>query len=128
MSGTYNDNVAEPKDKIRAILGDTTTTEWLHTDSHIVAVLTWQGSIDAAVAFLARELIARYAPQPVLVSADGMSQDYSDRLKSWQAIVDRADAALSTDSTGSGAIVMVPADYGADSAADEYARPSTWWP
>lgn len=128
MSGSYDDALPEDRDKIRAILGDTNSGDWLHTDSHIDAVLTWQASIDAAVAFLARELIARYARQPVVVTATGETVNYSDRLKSWQQIIDRADAALTTDTTGAGAITMVTANYGAATASDDLDRTPIWWP
>ena len=128
MSGSYDDALPTDRDKIRAILGDTNSGDWLHTDSHIDAVLTWQASIDAAVAFLARELIARYASQPVRMSSEGQTRDYSDRLKSWQQIIDRADAALTTDTTGAGAITMVTASYGAAAATDDLDRTPIWWP
>lgn len=128
MSGSYDDALPTDRDKIRAILGDTNAADWLHSDAHIDAVLTWQGGIDAAVAFLARELIARYARQPVVTTALGETVNYSDRLRSWQRIVDRADAGLTTDSTGSGGIVMVSATYGATATTDDLDRTPIWWP
>lgn len=122
MSGTYQDSLPSDRDRARATLGDTSASDWLHTDDHINAVLTWKGSLDAAVAFLAGELIARFAQEPVRKTAQGESLDYSDRLKSWQAIVAKAEAAASVTS-GVGGIQMVAATYGgANSTADEFSR------
>src|SRR5688572_29195622 len=128
MSATYDETLATDKDKIRSLLGDTNVSpasNALFTDEHIAAVLTIQGTIKAAVAYLADELIAQSAQEPVkIIVTDGgvsISVDYSKRIPLWQELASKSR----TDSGGS--LTFVTATYGADTT-DEYARPPEYWP
>ena len=86
---SFDEELTTERDQARALLGDTTDdsdTE-LFTDEHIDAVLTWKGSLSAAVAFLASELVTRFAQQPTSVTLpSGLSVSYAGRLSSWQAL------------------------------------------
>lgn len=121
MSATYDDTLPTDLDRVRAQLGDTDTDAALHSDAHIRAVLSLQSSVAASVAFLARELVARYASQPIRKTADGLTVDYTGRVALWQALA--GDAAASA---AGGGISFVPATYGATATTDEYGRPSCY--
>lgn len=121
MSATYDDTLPTDLDRVRAQLGDTDKDAALHSDAHIVAVLSLQGSVALAVAFLARELVARYAVQPVRKTADGLTVDYTGRIALWQALASEA----ATTAAGGG-ISFVPATYGTTATTDEYGRPSCY--
>lgn len=94
VAGSYDDRLSTERDRIRFALGDTDDPNWLFADATIDAVLVSEGSVDAAVLYLARGLIARFAQQPVVITAQGETQDYRDRLTTWQRIVDTAEAAV----------------------------------
>lgn len=123
MAATYNETLPTDLDKIRAILGDTDTTDAEHSDEHISAVLSIQGSMNAAISFLANELVARYASMPIKWSSDGTSMDYSNRLQVWKEIASsaRSDAGQS--------LTFVPATYGETipSLPDEFSRGVHLW-
>lgn len=128
MTASYDDTLPTDKDKARSILGatdDTSATTALVTDEHIEAVLTWQGSLDGAVAFLASELASRYAQMPSDVSLpSGLRVAWRERIATWLALAGRA----SPTGVGSGALSFVPAVYGGEDTADEFARPERFWP
>lgn len=92
--GSYDERLTTDRDRVRFALGDTDEADWLFADATIDAVLASEGSVDAAVLYLARGLIARFAQEPVVISSNGETQDYRDRLKTWQQIVDTAEAAI----------------------------------
>lgn len=123
MSASYDDQLTTDLDKARSALGDTLTEDALHSDEHIEAVLTWKGSLAAAIVYLADELVARFARDPVRVSSNGKSIDYSGRLDAWRAIAGTARGDLS-----GGAIQLVNARYNESDTADEFARPPDYWP
>ncbi len=120
MSATYDETLPTDKDVIRSMLGDIDTANALHSDEHIAAVLVLQGSVNAGIVYLANELIARYAQEPVKVTIDDAGGqivvDYTERLKIWRAIVSTAQSGIN-----GGGISFVPASYGVD-ATDEYSR------
>lgn len=119
----YDDTLPTDKDRVRAILGDTDTSDELLTDAHIEAVLTAEGSVSAAVAWLADALVARFAQDPVRITADGVTLDYSRRIPVWQSLATRERG------VGSGALSFVAATFGdATTATDEYSRPLWWQP
>lgn len=119
MAATYDETLPTDQDKARSQLGDTDIDYALHSDEHIAAVLTWQGSLAAGVVYLAKELIARYATEPVKVEADGVKVDYTARLGVWRAIVAEQQAEVSAGGSG---IVFVSATFGATDTTDEYGR------
>lgn len=120
MAATYDDTLPTDKDRARSRIGDTIVdpeSAALHSDGHIDAVLTAQGSLEPAVVYLATELIARFAGEPVKVTVDGETVDYRDRLDIWRSIV----AAAQTTIAGGG-LQFVPATYGVDTSGDEFGR------
>lgn len=123
MSATYDDTLPTDKDKARSILGVTTVTSEataLVTDEHIDAVLTWQGSIDGAVSFLASELAARFAQLPSDVSLpSGLRVAWRERIATWLALAGRASTGGVSGTQG---LSFVPASYGEAAAVDEFAR------
>lgn len=126
MAATYDDTLPTDKDKARSLLGDTDVdpaSEALHSDEHITAVLAWQGSLAAGVVYLAKELIARFATEPVKVTADGVTVDYTARLGVWRTIVAEQQAEVS-----GGGISFVTATFGASTSTDEYARLGEYFP
>lgn len=95
MAATYDETLPTAKDRARALLGDTAVTpgtttipddDALLSDGHIAAVLALLTTFEAAVAWLADELVARFAQDPVRVSLTGLSVDYSARIPAWQAL------------------------------------------
>jgi hypothetical protein len=124
-NGTYDEALPTDRDKVRMVLADTDSENFLVSDAHIDAVLTWKGSLSGAVIALAGELIAEFARQPVRTGSGGESVDYGDRLKSWQLIIEQAkeDGAAAS---GSNTITFVPTTYGEDSD-NEWGRPYCWW-
>lgn len=97
MSATYNELLLTDVDRARSLLGDTTVEpaeDALHSDEHIVAVLDQEGSLAGAVAYLADELVTRFAQEPVKITKDGRSLDYSARIPAWQALATRMRTAV----------------------------------
>lgn len=122
MSFSYNETLPANRDKARALLGDVDSSDVLHSDEHIDAVLTLQGTLAGAVAQLADELVVRFARDPVSISENGVSLNYASRIPVWQAL-----AQTQRVQTVSGGLVAVPATYGAaDTVVDEFARPWGW--
>lgn len=121
MPSTYDDTQSRDLDRVRFQLGDTDITTALLSDEAITAALTRTGSVSAAVADLARGLIAYLAMQPIRESADGVTVDYSGRLPALETIATRAADGQSTG----GGIAFVPRS---DRVAhvDEYGRISRW--
>ena len=125
--GSYDDRLTSDRDVIRATLGDTDTDNFLLSDAFIDASLTLQGSVASAVAWAARSLIARYATEPVVITAQGETQDYRDRLATWRLIVDRADTQAAADSAAS-PWGTASVDFGDGVDAGEFERPPNYWP
>lgn len=85
MSATFDEALTTAKDRVRRLLGDADIGQAMLSDATI------QGAIDiygepGAVAFLAEGLAAEYGQLPVSTSADGTTLDYSERVKTWQAL------------------------------------------
>jgi hypothetical protein len=88
MTATYDPTLATVKDRLRFRLGDSDPGEFLLSDEEIAAVLSLKADDeDSALLYLAKGLIRRYSREPVRTSADGVTMDFSDRLKAWQEIV-----------------------------------------
>lgn len=101
MSATYDELLPTDLDRARSMTGDTTVEpeeDALHSDEHIEAVLTAEGSLAAAVAYLADELVARFAQEPVRMSDDGSTIDFSARIPVWQALATRMRATVAAAS------------------------------
>lgn len=120
MPATFDETLPTDKDRARAILGDTTMTDPLLTDAHISAVISLQGGLAAGVVFLAEELMARYARDPLRTTVEGVTVDYSANVALWRRVADRQQSTLSA--AAASGLSFVTADYGAP-ATDEYARP-----
>lgn len=123
MAATYDDTLPTDKDRARSLVGDTDVENALHSDEHIDAVLAMQGSVAAASSYLAQELVARFASNPIRKSASGVSVDYTENLRLWRQIAGEQQAQVA-----GGAITFVPANYTGDASTDEYARPPDYWP
>jgi hypothetical protein len=99
MSAYYDETLEDEISRARAELGDTeftsdTQDDALHTDEHIEAVLAWKG-YTAGVAFLAEELIVRYATEPDSVRlSSGLTVSFRDRLAAWTRLATRKAAAV----------------------------------
>lgn len=91
MTVTYNGGLTLARDRLRFQLGDTDTSNALLTDEEIAGAVTLQSTEDAALLYLAKGLLRRWAREPVRVSADGTTFDWSGRLEVWREII--ADAA-----------------------------------
>jgi hypothetical protein len=68
-------------------LGDTDVDSALLSDEEIAAVLTLKGSEDAACLTLAKGLLARYGREPVKVTQDGQTLDFSARVEVWRELI-----------------------------------------
>jgi hypothetical protein len=88
MSFTFSGELDTALDRIRDILGDTDKTSPLRTDARIEAAISYAGSENAAIGWIARSLVAEFAQQPVRVSLTGLSVDYSARIPYWQTLAD----------------------------------------
>jgi hypothetical protein len=91
VAATYDNTLATTKDKIRFRMGDTDTVDALLQDEEIAAALNLTATEDAAVAFLANGLIQRYSRDPIKVTADGVTMDFSAKIEAWQRMVTEAD-------------------------------------
>lgn len=120
---TYDDTLSTDKDKARSQIGDTDITDALMSDEHIEAVLTWKGSVALAVAYLAQELIARFARDPIRMTDNGATTDMTENMRIWRQLAGDAQAAAS-----GGALSFVTANYTGEATTDEFARPPNYWP
>lgn len=115
---TYDETLSSDRDKIRALLGDIEESAPYFTDEHIDAVYELKASdLNLSAAFLANELVARFARNPIRWTAEGVSVDMSGQLSIWQSLAQTA-----------GSLTMVPATYGSADLPDEYARPFVHFP
>ena len=117
MIATYDDGLPTPKDQVRFRLGDTDMDAPLLSDYAIEQAVFTEGSALAAASFLASGLVAQYGRQPVKISADGVTFDYTILLKTWQTL-----AASTTSSVGTaGGLTFVPrSDVRQLSSPDEW--------
>lgn len=95
----YDDTLQTDRDRARSILGDTDDDHPLHSDDHIEAVLTAQGSLALGVSYLAHELVVRYEQDPVKFENAGGSYDFKERLTSWRLLATPYRAALAATMT-----------------------------
>lgn len=98
---SFNPLLLTDKDIIRDLLGDTDSASELRTDAYIDANITRLGSMEAALVWTARSLIAEISQQPVKIRlSDGLSVDYSARIPGWQSIVIQYGSAVQSGSYG----------------------------
>jgi hypothetical protein len=123
MPATYDDTLPTDRDKARSLIGDVNMDAPLMSDEHMDSVLSWQGSLQGAVAYLAQELIAKFSSSPIRKTAGNITVDYTENIKQWQLIV-----AASQQQLSGGGLVFVPATYTGEALTDEWGRPEVWWP
>lgn len=84
----YNPALQSVRDRTRFRLGDTDIDSPLLYDEEIAAALALKGSVeDDTCLYLAKALLARYGREPVKVTQDGQTLDFSARIGVWQALV-----------------------------------------
>jgi len=110
MPATYDETLLTAKDRARALLGDTAVIPGtstipddaaLFSDAHILTVLALYTPFETAVAWLADELITRFAQAPVKLSGGGESVDFSARIPAWQALAERMRAKVAATAAAS---------------------------
>lgn len=125
---SYDDTLATDRDRARSLIGDTDESAELHSDEHIDAVLTEQGSLGMAVSYLAHELVVRYEQDPISFRDAGGEFNFSQRLTTWRLLatayrtVITAQAAASVAAASSSPFSSVAVTYSGDSTTDEYGR------
>ena len=86
------------KDRARELLGDTAVTsgtsiipdeDALLSDEHINQILLDRGSLALGTAWLADELVTRFAQEPGTVSLGGISVSWRERVEAWAALAKR---------------------------------------
>lgn len=97
MTFTFTGNLNTALDRIRDVIGDTNAADALRTDERINAAIAQYGE-DGAIAWLANSLVAEFAQQPVRVTSDGQSIDYSERVKAWQQLASRYSTSIDAPS------------------------------
>lgn len=104
MAATYDDTLPTEKDKVRSDLGGIVTilpsANPLLTDEHIDAVLELEGSRSSAVAYLARELVMRFAGRPRTIKVGDVSLDYTKRIDHWEELAGRIEISSGTSVEG----------------------------
>jgi hypothetical protein len=80
----YDATLPTDRDYVRFVLGDTETVELL-TDATIAAVLAMKAR-DAAIAFLAQGLAARFAQLPTTITTSGDSLTWAKRVDYWLSL------------------------------------------
>lgn len=96
MTATYDSTLGATKDRVRFRLGDTDVDDALLSDEEIAAVIALKSTEDAACLYLAKGLLARYGREPVKVTQDGQTLDFSARVGVWKELI----ADIGTQSSG----------------------------
>jgi len=98
LTYTYNDTLSTDKDRARDQLGITDVSGGVDTalisDEHIISALSALGSLGAAVAYLARELAARFAQLPTSIRSGEDALAWADRVKTWLTLAELAEGAV----------------------------------
>lgn len=101
---SYDPALSQQVSRIRFTLGDTDPDAALLDSRTILAMLAQFATDDAgnpvlpaaqerwATLELARGLVTRYAQDPVVVTNEGQTTNYTSRLAGWQAVVARLEA------------------------------------
>lgn len=89
MTATFSDLLDQPKDRVRAAIGDTGKVVPFYFSDEAIALRVQNANENEAVATLAllREWERDLIHQPRRESADGASVDYGDRLAQVQALI-----------------------------------------
>ena len=93
MTATYSPTLSLARDRLRFQLGATDVNDALLADEEIAAAVTIKTTEDAALVYLAKGLLRRYARLPVRVTADGATIDWGERVAAWREIVTDAEQA-----------------------------------
>lgn len=131
MSATYSNNLPTAKDRMRQLLGDTNMANALRQDEEYLALLAGYTTETEATAVMAESLAAQFAQEPGYISTDGVTVQWSDRVKTWLELSARLRKALSELVGTSGKVgrVVKPQNYNDSESAGEYVRPYwTPWP
>ena len=126
MSATFSPSLATARDRLRMRLGDVDTEHALLADETYDGAISQYGE-NGAAAFLAAALVAEYGQYPTRTDENGVTLDFTDRLRAWQWVVEQANSAPVYASGGvqSASVTLTRRD-GWDSRADEYGRPVRW--
>lgn len=130
---TYDAGLGNAVSRLRRLLGDVDTEHALLDDA------TYEGQVNQylsagaeprlaehlAAIFLLDGLAAEYGQLPVRVDERGVTLDYSERVRTWQALAAtlRANPPTAGGVTVGRTSVLLPTRYGWSSAVDEYGRP-----
>lgn len=133
---TFDPTLATAKDRVRRLLGDPDTGQAMLPDATIPGAIDTYGETGAVI-FLAESLAAEYGQLPVTTSADGTSLDYSERVKTWQALAKtmRDNPPVPAGQTGGSTFGVtrterMPADTDEYGRSTVYAAPFSrgrWW-
>ncbi len=86
------------KDRARELLGDNAVTpgtsaipdeDALLSNEHINQILADRGSLALGTAWLADELVTRFAQEPGTVNIGGISVSWRERVEAWAALAKR---------------------------------------
>lgn len=95
MAATYDNTLPTAKDRIRHQVADTDMANPLRPDEEYLAALANAGSATNAEALatlaMAQSLASEYAQLPTTISDDGTALSWSDRVKTWLALVSRIE-------------------------------------
>jgi hypothetical protein len=115
MAATYSDTDRTPRNRARELIGDTgvtagttTVADPLMSDAHIDAVLAEQRVFELGVAWLADELLARFAQDPIRVTVDGVTTDMSAWVSIWRDLASRLRAGALVDQAAQPAAAAQP--------------------
>lgn len=129
---TYDAGLSTAKDRLRRLLGDVDPEYPLLDDATYDGAVSQYGEAGAAV-FLAESLAAEYAQLPVRTDDNGVALDFSERVRTWQALAAtmRANPSPGGAAAVSRTSVLLAERAVRSSTTDEYGRPATaphWWP
>jgi uncharacterized iron-regulated membrane protein len=124
MSATFHPELDRALDRVRLLVGDTDSEHPLLDDETYQGVIERYGETEAA-AYLATSLASTYGQLPVRVDEQGVTLDYSERVRTWQALAAtlRANPPTTGGVTVGRTSVLLPSRAGWGSTVDEYGRP-----
>lgn len=85
---TYDDTEVKDKDKLRGIIGDTDSSDWLFSDEALVAKIASENSIKGAAIALIKNLISKYS-RSVNRSNGKISRQLSDIVKNYRTLLNQ---------------------------------------
>ena len=95
MAWSYDPTLAGDADRVRLLLGDTNSADPLLSDEEIAAMLTLEGSVQAATAHAADALALIFARKANSVTDDiGQRVSYGDRAGTFRQLAARMRATV----------------------------------